>query len=104
MSKSDGQFNRILIDCVNDVLEEVLGVYPARALLYHVGREVTATRADAFAQALERILGPGAQVLERCVLESLYSKLGKTFQEREGRRFVDYVNEARIEAAPIGEG
>ena len=104
MQESEGQFNRVLIECVNGAFEEVLGENHAKALLYHVGREVAAARADAFAQTLERILGLGAHVLERRALENLYSRLGKTFQEKKGRKFIDYVNEARVERAPIEKG
>lgn len=79
--------------CVKSVLVEVLGEKTAEVILYHIGYETCMKDVDAFARTLEKIFGSGAAVLEKRILERLYAQAGRTFQEKQGYRFTDYVNE-----------
>lgn len=93
VSRNGKEFNEIFHKCVDDVLKEVLGENTAKAILYHLGVRGSSDKVEAFSEALEELFGSGAQILERKILEVLYRRAGRTFRERRGYKFADYVNE-----------
>lgn len=50
---------------------------------------------EAFAEGLDRFLSSGARVVEKVILDDLYSDFGREFQFKEDYTFVDYVNALR---------
>lgn len=78
-----------------ETLKQTLGENPAKALLYHTGVRNSAVEIKEFVNILEEKYGPGADVLERRILENLFSAVGKTFTERKDSEFIDYVNEVK---------
>jgi len=93
------KFDEILFECINNTFIEVLGQSSTIAVFHHLGIGSSEVKADLFAESLVKIFGSGAPVLEKHILEDLYSHAGKTFQEKEGYKFIDYVNEAKTSMA-----
>ena len=61
----------------------------------HLKREEIAEKPEVFSAGLERLLGSGAQVIEKLILKNLYRRLGLKFEEKESYEFSDYVKELR---------
>jgi len=57
-------------------LKEVLGSAPATALIYHVGVNASVSGAQAFSDALQRIVGSGSVVVEKLIIKELYNEIG----------------------------
>ncbi len=93
-------FKGIVLQAVDEGLM-VLGNTVRHALyyhaerIYHVKREEVPDRLAAFHEALSSLLGAGARIVERCIAQNLYNKLGLEFEEHEGWTLVDYVNHAK---------
>lgn len=95
MSYQEEDFDKILFECVYNMFVEILGQSTTIAVFHHLGIDSSKVKTEVFAENLERIFGSGAYFLEKRVLENLYSQAGKTFQEKEGHKFTDYVNEVK---------
>jgi len=87
------EFDKVFLECASSTLEDILGRSCAKAILYHV--RASTIGVEAFAEALEGIFGSGAYALEKSILTNLYSRAGKTFQEKEGYKFIDYIGEIK---------
>lgn len=87
------EFNKVFLKCARNTLENVLGKSCAGAILHHIKASTTGVKA--FAEALEEVFGPGAYVLEKNILTNLYSRAGRTFQEKGGYKFINYVGEIK---------
>jgi len=78
-----------------------LGENNRTAIYYHLRksfrleREKIPNDPEKFSQALNSIFGPGAEVIEKFVIEDLYSKLGLNFEEETSFKFIDYVRRAQ---------
>jgi len=62
---------------------------------YHLKREEIAERPEVFSAGLKRLLGSAAPVIEKAILENLYSKFQLEYVEKDGYEFSDYVKELR---------
>jgi len=99
--KSQGieEFRKALLKAVDDG-SLVIGESARDALLYHIERsfgikrEEIPERLEAFHEALERLLGEGATVVERLIAKNLSGRLGLDFEEHENLTLIDYVNYA----------
>ena len=54
---------------------------------------------EVFIRGLEEFLSSGAQVIEKAILEKLYSSFGFQYQNKEGYTFIDYVTELKKKLA-----
>jgi len=88
-------FDKILSDCVERTFTDMLGENTTKAMFYHLGVKVSARNIEAFGEALEQTFKSGANTIERCILENLYSTAGERFREKKGFRFADYVVEMK---------
>lgn len=74
---------------------EILGSSTSDVVLYHLKVSDPKMNVEDFVESLEEMFASAAFELEKLILEKLYSKAGRTFQEKEGYKFIDYVNEAK---------
>lgn len=100
MPQTGEEFAKILIEAVDYGLR-ILGESSEKAIFYHLEKDYFITKRkvpehpEAFRKGLESIFGAGAIVIERSILEYLYSKLGLKHEENRNLRFVDSLNKAK---------
>lgn len=95
-------FDVLLLEAVDEGLASI-GESSKLAMYYHlekrfgVYKEEIPVKVDAFAQALEQIFGPGAQLLEILMMKRLYEKAGGRFTWSNKRDFTltEYVAAAK---------
>jgi len=91
----------LLLIAVDEALKQVFKEGGARVIYgflenkLHLKSEEIAERPDDFCVGLQRLLGSAAPVIEKLILENLYSKLGLKFKEKAGYGFSDYLRELR---------
>lgn len=66
----------LLKEIVSTTLKDVLGESPAEALIFHLGESSTLHDPRDFSKNLERVIGPGAVVIEKLIVKSLYERAG----------------------------
>ncbi len=77
------------------MLGEVLGDVSSAVVLRQIGGASLSGGIEFFAEALERIFGAGAFLLEILITKKLYMKLKIEYAEKAGYKFADYVKEAK---------
>jgi len=93
-------FDKTLLEAIDHALL-TFGESPRRAIYFHLNqnfrlqREEIPVDTDKFAQALNMIFGPGAEVIEKLIVKNLYNKLNLSFEERASYEIVDYISLAR---------
>jgi hypothetical protein len=93
-------FEECFVEAINDGLK-VLGESGKQMIFfylennYSVKRDEITKKPETFATGLEKIFHAGALVIEKLIVESLYSKLGLTYEEKKNYAFGDYVKQAR---------
>ncbi len=101
-------FEGALLEAVDRGLM-ILGESVKQTLYFHLERmspvqkKSIADNPQAFISNLEGIFGAGAKVIEKNIVEQLFSELGLELEEKVDYSFVDYVKEARTKyqkAAP----
>jgi len=89
-----------------------LGDSPKQAIFYHlesyfkIKKENIPTNLTGFAQALEKLFGPGASYLEQLIMKRLYEKIGLIPEEENCKSFiecVDHLKKHLREEAQSGE-
>ncbi len=95
------KFERSLIDTIDSQLKHVFGetatlvIYNYLHTALSLSQEEIPKKLETFTEGLNRFLSSGARVVEKVILEDLYSDFGQEFQTKEGYRFADYVKELR---------
>jgi len=75
------EFKRGLLEAMDEGLNQVLGEAATRTIYFHLQRKFRLKREDVpenlevFGFALERTFGIGALVIEKTIMENLYSRL-----------------------------
>lgn len=69
----------------------------------HLKREKIVEKPEVFSAGLYRLLVSMAPVIEKMVLENLFSKLGLRFEKKEGYEFSDYIRELKGKVRLINE-
>lgn len=99
--KEKDDFNKLFTKLLDEQLKRVFGA-PATSIIYNhlernysLKREEIPEKLEAFNTGLTEFLSSGAQVIQKMILEKLYSHTGIKHQIREGYSFVDYVTEVR---------
>jgi len=93
-------FERILLESLDKSLA-ILGesgrqtIYDHLERNYRIKRDEIPEKPQALHEALERLLGAGAKVLEKLFAKGLSEKLGLDFVEHENWTLVEYVHEAK---------
>jgi len=99
MGREEKDFDKLFIEAVDEGLD-VLGESGRQMIFFHLEKSCSIKRheipkkPEAFAAGLEKIFGAGASVLEKLIVKNLYSKLGLKYEDKEERKFADYVKEA----------
>lgn len=99
MSKTKNLFREVLLEAVDDGLL-ILGESGRKAIYFHLQnmhsleREDIPDRTEAFVEGLRKIFGLGAEVIEKAVIKSLFSKLGINYEEKKNYGFLEYLNNA----------
>ncbi|MFQ6075112.1 MAG: hypothetical protein ACE5Z5_03100 [Candidatus Bathyarchaeia archaeon] len=94
-------FDRILLEAVDEGLQMILGKNMERVIYHWLERNHSLVmdeipqRLEDFHSSLEGLFGFGAAVIERQILERLFSELGLKYQVKRGYSFADYVMDAR---------
>lgn len=100
MSKSD--FNKILLEAVDDALSE-LGDSARQSIYFHlrtrykIAKNDIPRNVDDFEDGLEKIFGSGARFLEILIMKRLHKKIGYPLKWNYKKElvFIDYVVAAK---------
>ena len=96
-----GKLNDLLLSAVDETLKQVFKEAGAQVIYNfienkcHLKREEIAEKPEDFSADLKRIMLSAAAMIEKMILENLYSKLELKFEEKEGYGFSDYLKELR---------
>jgi len=88
--------NKLLEEAIDEGLN-VLGNSGKQMLFFHLEKSYSlkkyeiARKPETFEAAIHQIFGAGAAVLERLIIESVYSKLGLKYHEKEKNTFSEYL-------------
>ena len=99
--KRMGELDDLLLNAMDETLRRVFREEGAKVIYVfmenkcHLKREKIAEKTEDFSAGLERLLGSAAPMIEKMILENLYSKLRLKFVEKEGYGFSDYVKELK---------
>lgn len=97
----DVEFEKSLVRTIDVRLKQIFGetgtlvIYNYLQSALSLRQEDIPRRLEVFAEGLDKFLSSGARVVEKVILDGLYSDFGEDFQFKEGYDFVDYVNELR---------
>jgi len=99
MSQSP-QFSDVLLQAVDQALlvpGEIVraAIYERIERSFQVKREEIPEKLPAFQNALQKLLGAAAKVMERLIAKNLYSRLGINFTEHAHWTLVEYVEHAK---------
>lgn len=95
------RFDKLLIECVDTSLEDLLGTkvrataYGVLERNYSIARNDIPKKPDEFGSCLDQIFGVAGKVIARAIARRLYSQLGLEFVERPEYRFHDYIRIAK---------
>ena len=97
-----GEFERILLKTINDVLLEIFGenatsiIYGYIEKNYSLTQQNIAHNLQTFIRGLNEFLGSGARMVQIMILKELYSNFGFELEQIDDRRsFADYINELK---------
>jgi len=97
-------FEKLLLEALDETLSS-LGDSSKEAIYFHLEKTFSINKQDIpykieeFANAIEKIFGSGARLLEIKIMKRLYEKVGpvfKYFPERDDLVFTEYVAAARL--------
>jgi hypothetical protein len=100
MEEKAKNFDEIFIEAVDEGLK-VLGESGKQMIFFYlekgfsVKKHEIPEKPEAFAQGLEKIFKAGALVIEKLIVENLYSKLGLEYENKQNFSFEEYVKKAK---------
>ena len=95
------KFRKELLDVVDESMTEVFGedatklIYTFLEKEHHLRKEEIPRKPKEFSVALGKMLGSGAQVIERKILEKTCSKFGLKYRQKENYRFADSLSKLK---------
>ena len=98
---SEGSIDEKFQETLNNILEDIFGETSANMILQTIEKRHSLKwteildQAEVFTDALHEILGEGAVIIKRLILETFYAKLNLEFEWKKGYQFSDYINEIR---------
>ena len=97
-----GEFERILLKTINDVLLEIFGENATSIIYGYIEKNYSLTQQNithnlqTFIKGLNEFLGSGAHMVQIIILKELYSNFGFELEQVDDRRsFADYINELK---------
>ena len=103
LGKETRRLNCLLLNAVEETLEHIFKEASAKVVYdyienkCHLKREEIVEKPEDFSAGLKRLMVSAASVIEKMILEKLYSKLELKFVEKEGYEFSDYIRELKEE-------
>ena len=97
----DAEFEKSLLKTIDLQIRQIFGesgmsvIYNYLQSALSLRHEDIPRRLEVFAEGLDKFLSSGARVVEKVILDDLYSDYGHEFQFKQGYNFVDYINELR---------
>lgn len=92
------EFEKSLMKTIDGQIKQIFGetgasvIYNYMQSVLLLRQEEIPKKLEIFAEGLDKFLSSGAKVVEKVILDGLYSDFGQEFQFKEGYTFVDYVN------------
>lgn len=100
MSKRN--FEKLVLEAVDEGLSSLgepskLAIYFHLEKSFHIKRREIPYKIEAFAEAIEKIFGLGANFLEILIMKQLYERIGGVFEWNESTEFMfaEYVSVAK---------
>ena len=96
-----GKLADLLLSAVDETLKQVFKEAGAQVIYNfienkcHLKREEIAEKPAVFSADLKKLMVSAASLIEKMILEKLYSKLELKFEEKQGYEFSDYLRELR---------
>ena len=103
--KKTRNFEEILLEAIDEGLS-LLGESPKQAVYFHLEKTFKMNRLDIpdriedFTDAVEKIFGSGAKILEIQIMKCLFKKIGYTFKhypKKKNLTFTEYIAEVKLE-------
>ena len=101
MYEKEKDFNKLILETVDEKLKRIFGEV-ATLVIYgylennlSLKREKIAEKIGLFSEGLDKFFGSGAHMLEKTILEDLYSNYGLKYKTKKGYSFVDHVSELK---------
>lgn len=99
---SERSFDKLLLEAVDEGLSS-LGESPKQAIYFHleksfnIKKQEIPHKIEAFADAVQKIFGLGANFVETLIVKSLHEKIGEVFEWHESTdlAFAEYVTMAK---------
>lgn len=94
-------FEKTLVRTIDTQLKQVFGETGASVIYQYLQsalslrQEEIPRKLEVFSEGLDKFLSSGARVVEKVILDGLYSDFGREFQFKEGYNFADYVEELK---------
>jgi len=91
----------LLLEVVNEGIEQTFGESVAKTIFFHMETKCGVKRNDiikkpeVFHDSLEKLLGPGASVVEQFILRNLQSRFEQNLSSIGSRPFVECVRELK---------
>jgi hypothetical protein len=105
---SRDEFNKILLEAIDEGIKRILGEPAAQSIYFylerdeHLRREDIPNNLEKFLFTLERIFSVGALVIEKAIMENLYLRLRRRnknlllkYKDTEQFNFISYINDLK---------
>lgn len=99
--RTHAEFDESIIEAIDVRLKQIFGDVGTMAIYNYLQsalslpQEEIPGKLEIFAEGLDRFLSSGSKVVEKVILDGLYSNFGQKFEFKKGYNFVDYVNELK---------
>ncbi|MCW3981711.1 MAG: hypothetical protein NWE81_01135 [Candidatus Bathyarchaeota archaeon] len=99
--RTRAEFDESIIETIDVRLKQIFGdagtmaIYNYLQSALSLPQEEIPEKLEIFAQGLDRFLSSGAKVVEKVILDGLYSNFGQKFEFKQGYNFADYVKELK---------
>ncbi len=90
-----------MLSVVDETLKQVFREAGAKVIYdylenkCHLKREEITEKTEVFSASLKSLLSSAGPMIEKMILENLYSKLELKFEEKKGYEFSDYIKELK---------
>ncbi|UCG36465.1 MAG: hypothetical protein JSV64_07635 [Candidatus Bathyarchaeota archaeon] len=107
--RKDLEFDESLEKTIDLQLRNIFGeagtivIYNYLRSALSLPREEIPRKLEVFAEGLDKFLNSGARVVEKVILDGLYSDFGQELRFKEGYRFIDYVKELKTSVEKAGD-
>jgi hypothetical protein len=76
MSEDSKNFEKLLMDAINDGLKKVFGEDTAKSVVFYIDPHIALADADNYARSVQKLFGQGSTVVLVAILDSLQTKAG----------------------------